>query len=511
VPSLRAALLAVIAVSGALLAARAWFGPLAFPLRVHSPMNLEGVFALSCVLLLALSSRTNQSEARITIPERYLLPLLAVFVLAAFAGALKFPLLADDYSHIWNARHADWQALWAHFTVPEPDRFFRPAVYWSYAWDASWAGLSPLAWRSVNLAIHIFNTLLVYLFCRELGLRSPGAFVGALIFGVHASLPEAVTWVGARFDLMSLFFGLSSLIAILRAANWSISCSLLALAILSKESAYAVPLLAAAVLLYRQLPWKKIGLQVIPLVAVAAVALAYRLWLLGGIGGYRDASDGSAVIFHMRLASELKALFPRFWAAMILPVNWTGGLSKPLAAMMALSIPALAYAAWTCSAGKGGDRRKIWLGITLATICSLPVHQFLSIGPDLEKSRVLYFPSIGLAMMIGTVFEPMDPKLLACAVALVAFQLTALESNLAHWRDIGELAARTCATAAEAAKQSGGRIAVTGLPNVVDGVYFLHTGFPECVKFISPALSASAQPIPGERVLIWDPASRTLH
>ena len=99
---------------------------------------------------------------------------------------------------------------------------------------------------------------------------------------------------------------------------------------------------------------------------------------------------------------------------------------------------------------------------------------------DLEKSRVLYFASVGLAILFAAIFEQMDWKLLVCAIAIAGFQWCALRNNLGHWKQVGELAGRTCAAQAKL-----GLPASSNQPNVVDGVYFLKMGFPECVKFLN--------------------------
>jgi hypothetical protein len=290
-------LLAVLAIAGTLLAGRGLLGPLTFTVPVNSPMNVEAAVALGFLALLF----TKDSHGAVVAARGWdlaLSALLIVVVITAFSGALDFPFLADDYIHIWNAHQADAQALWAHFTKPETDHFFRPLVYCSYALDALWAGLSPKNWRAVNLAIHVVNVLLVYWLCREMRFGDVGAFAGALIFGLHGSRPEAVTWVAARFDLMAAMFALACLVAVLHGAKWWIGCGLLAMALMSKESAYAVPLLAAIALRFIGLRWREIWKPVAPLLATVAVALVYRVWLLHGIGGYRDPSNGSAVFFH---------------------------------------------------------------------------------------------------------------------------------------------------------------------------------------------------------------------
>jgi hypothetical protein len=498
-------LLAVLVVTGTLLAARGLAGPLTFPVRVNSPMNLEGIFALALLALTITGGKPLTLRKWTPAPDLVWMAILAVLVLAAFAGALDFPFLADDYSHIWNARHADARALWAHFTVPEDDHFFRPMVYLSYWLDAHWAGISPWNWRAANLALHAVNSLLVYWLCRELGFARVGAFTGALLFGLNGSRPEAVTWVAARFDLLAVLFGLAAILAAVRGARWWAVGGWMVLAILSKESAYMVPGLIALALWYQGSRWREIGLRIAPLIGIELAALAYRLWLLGGIGGYRDAGNGAPTIFNFGLASTAKAMLPRFWAAMMFPLNWTGGLRVSTAILLALAIAALIYLGW-----RGVERRKFWLGVGMAAVCSLPVHQFLSIGPDLEKSRVLYFASVGLAVLWAAMFEYPEWKAAVCGIALVGFQWSALESNLGHWRQVGELAKKTCAAAAADAGGTGA-VTVAGLPNVVDGVYFLHTGFPECVQFITPGIQVLTKAEGGTRTFQWDPETRTLH
>jgi hypothetical protein len=436
-------------------------------------MNVEAAVALAFVGLL-FSKEVHGPVARVRGWDPALASLLIVIVIAAFSGALDFPFLADDYIHIRNAHQADARALWAHFTKPEADHFFRPLVYCSYATDALWAGLSPRNWRAANLGIHVLNVLLVYRLCRELRLGDIGAFAGALIFGLHGSRPEAVTWVAARFDLMSTLFGVACLLGVLYGVKWWVGSGLLALALMSKESAYVVPFLAAIVLRYVGLQWRQTWKRVMPLLATAAVALVYRVWLLHGIGGYRDPANGSAIAFHFGLVSTLNALFLRFWATLMFPLNWTGGIGTTSGLFLAAAIAAMAYLAW-----RGTERRKLLVGVAFAMVCALPVHQFLAIGMDLEKSRVLYFGSVGLAVLFAGIFEKMGWKTLVCAVALVGFQWSALQTNLRHWREVGELAAGTCAA------QPPGTERI--LPNVVDGVYFLKMGYPECLHFYGDA------------------------
>jgi hypothetical protein len=493
---MRYLLLAVVAGSGAVLAARAFGG-------VHSPMNVEGILALALIALLLLRDVPGRPQ----VPAGSVPPfagILSVVVFFAFALFLTFPLLADDYSHIWNAHHADGSALLAHFTVPETDHFFRPAVYLSYAFDALWAGYTPTGWRVSNLILHLVNCLLVFRLCLDLKFSTVAAFGGAALFGIHGSRPEAVTWIAARFDLLAVLFSVACIIAALRGSR--LSLVFLLAAVMSKESAYVLPFVIAAMLVYRGRTWQQIRSAVWPLLALETLTFTYRTWLLKGIGGYHDAT-GKPTIFNFGLASTLKALLMRFWAAMFFPINWTGGLHPAVSVSFCLAIAALAYLAW-----HGGERRKIMLGLAVATVCSLPVQQFLSIGPDLEKSRVLYLASIGLAIIFAALCEDSDIKARACVCAIVLFQFVVLESNLIWWKRTGYVAERACLAGAEALRTDPRPLAAIGLPNVLDGVYFLHTGYPECVLFQLPEASGRVviTPKAGSQEYSWNEARKIL-
>jgi hypothetical protein len=493
---MRYLLLAVVAGSGAVLAARGFAG-------VHSPMNAEGILALALIALLLLRDRASKRQS-LTGSRARLAVVLSLVVFCGFAVFLNFPLLADDYSHIWNAHHADGRALLAHFTVPEADHFFRPALYLSYAFDALWAGYTPIGWRISNLILHLVNCLLVFQLCVDLKFSAVAAFGGAVLFGVHGSRPEAVTWIAARFDLLAVLFGLGCILATLRDSR--LSLVFLFAAVISKESAYILPFVIAAILVYQRRTREQIRSALWPLIALEAVTFAYRTWLLKGIGGYHD-STGKPTIFNFGLASTLKALFMRFWAAMFFPVNWTGGLHPAVSVSLCLAIAALAYLAW-----HGAERRKVMLGLAVATICSLPVQQFLSIGLDLEKSRVLYMASIGLAIIFAVLCEDCDVKARACVCAIVLFQFVALESNLMWWKRTGYVAEQACLAGADALRTNPRPLAAIGLPNVLDGVYFLHTGYPECVSFQLPEAAGRVfiTPKPDSQEYSWNEARKIL-
>jgi hypothetical protein len=481
----QALLLLAAAVSGAFLAARAAFG------GIHTPMNLESVCADALLLLIIFRSRKNATTPAASNPC-WPLVAIAALTIAAFAPFLNFPLLADDYTHIWNARHFTLSAGLAHFTQADPDHFFRPLVYLAYAAEAPLAQLHPAIWRSVSLAWHTAGALLVYLLIRRMipagaGADTQACFAGATSFAIGGTRPEAVTWVAARFDLMATMLGLAALYLLLRGRTLT-SASLLLAALLSKESALVFPLLAVLLLSYEQNDLRAIARRTWPWFAVSGVVFVWRMAVLGGIGGYRNAATGTPTVFNLGLRTPYGLLL-RSWDAMFFPLNWAHVPGVFIAVLLALAVASFARLAWNRA-----DRRLALTGIAFFLVAALPAHQFLPVGLDLEKARVLYLPSVGFAMLLAALLR--DKRAWMAILPVLAFQLAALWHNLAEWRAVGNLAGRTCADLVARLDRSPGPIAVPQFLNTVDGVYFLKTGYPACVWLQRPARQKDVRTLP---------------
>jgi hypothetical protein len=513
----------VLAISGTLLGARAAFGPFKLGLSVSSPMNAETFFAMAAVLLLLLRAQTSNVSKTVQNPRHLgawgaLLILLAGGI-AAWAWTLRFPFIADDYAHITHGLRATPSYLWGVFTIPAADRFFRPFGLLAYAAEARLFGTSRVAWHASSLVLHIANSALLFGIARKRAYRSWPAGAAALFFLLHGTRPEAVTWISAQFDLWATFFFLLALLAFLRrvesgAARWQIvSLSALFFALISKEAAYVFPLVLCLIVWLDGIRGKKAVRLLAPPFALTGLVFLYRWLLLGGIGGYRTGT-GTPFIYSINLFRTAKALLLRPVAVLDFPMNWTRQPEWWLWVCLILGMVALA-----ASASAKTHQRKLWFGLGFLLVAALPVHQFLLIDADLEKSRVLYLPSAGFALVFAAVLESLRPRIaVAVACATLALQTAALEHNLMIWSNVAQLAANTCTAAAKAVTSAPGPIAVSPIPNKVDGVYFLHTGFRECVEWAAgselPGMVLDTEPQPAglqpRTVLRWDQGRRAL-
>jgi hypothetical protein len=513
------ALSAAMALSGLILVVRAAIGP--FP-QVHSPLNAEGCFGLSAVLLLvlrAIPGALDRKRFRWTRWDLLAMTSLAGIIAAVFWRSARDYFLSDDFVIIDHAR--TWQfGLRRVFATPGGDGFFRPLTYASYALTLHWTGLDPLRWHIVGFALHMACAVLVLLLARRLGLSRSLAWLAAALFAVHGSRPEAALWITGRFDLLATMFVLGALV--LFCAAWQpgrpallwLSVAAMVCGILCKESAYACPLLMVLILwaLGGEIPLRRRVRLLAPFFAVSAALFAYRFVLFHGIGGYVTAS-GQPQVFHVRFIAVVNALAVRLWAVLFFPIDWAVPAGVLLAVAIAAYVAALFWMTFAAA-----PRRDLLLAIGFVLIAAAPPVQQLLIGPDLEKARYLYLPSAGFCLLIAYAAACMRPRArwIVCGTVL-AFQTVALVSNLQAWDYAAAKARPACDAAASCVR---GPVLAVGLPRILNGAYFFQNGFPECVRMASGRATLSVKlsdspPSPAEAarygcVLTWNPEKAEL-
>jgi hypothetical protein len=111
-------------------------------------------------------------------------------------------------------------------------------------------GPDPFWFAVGNVLLHAGAAVAVFFLLRRLVASRVAAFLGALVFAVHAVHVESVTWLSGRKDPLSAIFIVSALVAHIRwregRGRYATVLPLLALALLSKASAFVFPLWAAA-------------------------------------------------------------------------------------------------------------------------------------------------------------------------------------------------------------------------------------------------------------------------
>jgi hypothetical protein len=447
----------------------------------HSVLNIEGGIALALVLLALLRSTNAAPGALNRLNKHDALGIgalgigaLALATIVVFIPTAGYYFLSDDFLLLKHAA-SFWNNFPAIFITPGGDGFYRPITYLSLALTAPWADSNPTPWHLAAIFLHALNTVLVFALARTLGLARLASYFAAALFAVHASRPEAVVWTAARADLLATCFTLIALWSFIR-SRYSISLLCLTLAVLSKESAYTVPLVLLVYVTFERRPWRPL----IPFFAVAAALAAWRWYLFGGIGGYVNPA-GQPEALTLNGVSILNTLALRLWAILVFPINWS---SPPALLLAAITVVYVATLLWL--AATRAPRRAIILLIAWVLLLALPPLQQLLIGPDLQKSRLLYLPSVAFCLLLATLLDSHAPKSQwAIAVAALVFNVAALFHNLTFWRQASQKAHDVCIQAAACSNKS----AIQGLPPSLNGVYFFANGFEECVELqhIQPA------------------------
>ena len=90
---------------------------------------------------------------------------------------------------------------------------YYPLVHSTYWLEYQIWGLNSKGYHLVNILLHIFNALLLFIILKRLNI--PGAFLASFIFALHPVHVESVAWITERKNTLSAFFYLSSLYSFL--------------------------------------------------------------------------------------------------------------------------------------------------------------------------------------------------------------------------------------------------------------------------------------------------------
>lgn len=320
---------------------------------------------------------------------------------------------------LWNLQAGGWK----------PD-YFRPLANASYVLGAALHGRGPAGFHAANIALHAAVAGLLVVWLVSIGVALPIAAAGALLFGVHPALAEAVAWIAGRTDPLAACFALVYLVLDARTERRGARIAApfaLAAALLSKESALAAPVAAIAADLAR-------GVRVAPALRrrtadafVIALWFAVRAVLLGTPLTHGQAAIGGVDVY-TRLAAvpHLAGLLPLPWLGR---VDYGAGLSGGVLALAAAAgvalIAGLVVAARRATRG-GGPAAVLALGALGALV---PLAAAAVIKATIAQ-RLVYLPALFVMPLAALVAHRVLPQPRAAFAALalvgVAFAATAV-------------------------------------------------------------------------------------
>ena len=148
-------------------------------------------------------------EARIR--SQILSVALCVLGVGVFHGVGSFEFLNyDDPGHVsgnaWVKRGLTPETI-SHAFVARDTNLWHPLTWVSHMTDVEFFGLDAGRHHLVNLALHLANSLLLFVFLRMATGMTGAGFVVAALFAVHPLHVESVAWISERKGLLAAFSG----------------------------------------------------------------------------------------------------------------------------------------------------------------------------------------------------------------------------------------------------------------------------------------------------------------
>lgn len=280
---------------------------------------------------------------------------------------------------------------------------YHPLTMASYTIDHVFGGSDPFVYHLSGILLHLIDSVLVYIFFSKLQQQKTIALAVALLFALHPSQAESVSWVAERKTVLCGFF---SLLAMLQYQGyvrrptrpqmvWLTMLS--ACAMLSKGTAVALPLsfLAIDLWLERPLGNKAVWTEKIPVFAMS-VATGIAAVYAQQSGHFMDGSTPYGLLERLVYGGYA---YTQYIVRFFLPVDLSAMYPYPaemgavhfLFAVLAVGIAILFFVAlrrkWHVLSG----------GILFYTANIAMVLQFIPFGEALMADRYMYLACMGLA------------------------------------------------------------------------------------------------------------------
>lgn len=340
-----------------------------------------------------------------------------------------------------------WLDFWTTTTAPD----YFPLVS-TFLW-AQWQvwGDWPMGFRTMSLLLHAASTLLAWGVLARL--RVPGAYVAALLFGIHPVNVMTVCWITETKNTLPMVFTLVSALLYLRSydANWRTApyvtaIVLFVLALLGKTSYVMLPVVLLVLTVYLRGRWRwSDALRTAPFFAASLV-----LGLVTVFFQY-SRSIQNVVIREDDLLSRIQTAAWAVWfylGKVVFPIGLSFTYPKWIAAEQGLLawVPlaglAAAFAGLVLWARRSAAGRGALAGALCYGAMLLPVLGFLNIFfmRYTYVSDHYQYPAIlaALAVLVGGVFHYFRlrspdarwaaPAVGACLCAILSLQ------TLAHQR-----------------------------------------------------------------------------
>jgi Flp pilus assembly protein TadD len=425
-------------------------------------------------------------QPRIDRPSRFVLGLLLLVAVLPYLNALTAGFTLDDWPNIREnpavTKGVDPTEILAT-PLPMLACLYRPVTVLTFAVNEAVAPGNAAGFHLVNVLLHAGVTVLVYWLGIEL-FAARTALIAAVLFALHPLHTEAVTSIVGRAELLVAFFGLLALLSTGaadaaedgRAKRCWYGCSVLcfAVALFSKENAVTLlPLLLLYRVTRRGEPlfagmWKETwSLYWVPYALCLGVFFYFRFLVIGTLGGLPanrltplDNVLGF-VPWPVRIRSALGILWDYFGLLnfpLVLSADYSFNQVPIVTSWLALRCLA---GVLLCAAGAVAMvrcRPAVRFSVAVPFVALLLTANLLFPIGTIKAERLLYFPSLGWALMAAVGFDqllrvPRYRSMGAAVLMLVCVAFTARTwTRNRDWHDDLTLARSQGASAPASAK-----------------------------------------------------------
>lgn len=340
--------------------------------------------------------------------------------------------------------------FWAFTTFQNSN--WHPLTWLSYMAEIEFFGLDSGVMHLTNLALHCLNTVLVGYVVRGLTRNAWLAMGVALFFGVHPQHVEAVAWVSERKELLGVFFGLQAMllwqqfIASGKRRFWFFAHLLFILSLLAKQMLITLPFLLVVLAVSplrpdeNQIRWRQIPQAARSLWGFFVLSLFFTTCVFLAQDSGESIVSREVMPVWMRVSNAIQSVV-FYIAQTFVPVRLNPFYRHPsfeisswLTVFCAACLMGALWFVWTNRSQPGIVAGSLWFLGTL-----VPVVGLVQLGSAARADRYMYFPHIGLFLLIGSLplfHRTRYLKVTMCVVILVAVTFSWMTfQQVQIWRD----------------------------------------------------------------------------
>jgi tetratricopeptide (TPR) repeat protein len=339
--------------------------------------------------------------------------LIIILGFAVYSNTLNNRFVWDDYSYVeGNTYIKNWSHIPKVFTedigacAGYKAYFYRPIQMITYMIDYSFWGLNVKGYHLTNIFLHILVALVIYWLINILYDNLLLSFLTSVLFVAHPIHTETVAFISGRTDSLAALFMLLCLVFYIKylylenAKIYILTFLSYILALLSKENSVILPIL---LLLYHYAFRKKIKIN--KFISILGITFVYVLLRVTILKSLLPDTPSLTTLF-LKIPGFFAAI-TNYFRLILLPFDLHMGYGytffhftypQTIFGILILFL-LLAYAFIKRKSDKLMFFSLLWFFVTL-----LPVSSIYPINDSYMYEHWLYFPSIGLFLILAEKF-----------------------------------------------------------------------------------------------------------